>query len=88
MNSLFVAAELPIYSISGEIIKLPVVLKLQANNNQILGVINGRLKIAINETPVNGMANKVHRTTKSGQTINSSLVFIFGQNHWHYRLIS
>ncbi len=58
MNSLFVAAELPIYSISGEIIKLPVVLKPQAKNNQILGVINGRLKIAINATPVNGMANK------------------------------
>ena len=58
MNNLFVAAELPIYSISGEVIKLPVVLKPQAKNNKILGVLNGRLKIAINATPVNGMANK------------------------------
>lgn len=58
MNSLFVTTELPIYSISGEIIKLPVVLKPQAKPNQILGVINGQLKIAINAAPVNGMAHK------------------------------
>lgn len=58
MNSLFVSAELPIYSIVGEIIKLPVVLKPQAKVNQVLGVINGRLKIAISAPPVNGKANK------------------------------
>ena len=57
MNSLFTHAELPIYFIGGEIIKLPVVLKPQAKSNQILGIINGRLKIAIAAPPVDGKAN-------------------------------
>ena len=57
MNSLFTNEELPIYSISGEILKLPVVLKPQARKNEILGVVNGRLKIAITATPVDGKAN-------------------------------
>ncbi len=51
-------AELPIYSISGEVIKLPVVLKPQAKNNQVLGIINGRLKIAVAAPQVDGKANK------------------------------
>jgi uncharacterized protein len=57
MNSLFTTAELPIYSIVGEIIKLPILLKPQAKNNQILGIINGRLKIAVAAPPVDGKAN-------------------------------
>ncbi len=57
MNNLFTNAELPIYSLDGEIIKLPVVLKPQAKSNQILGVMNGRLKIAIAAPPVDGKAN-------------------------------
>ncbi len=47
----------PIYSISGDAIRLPVVIKPQAKSNQVLGVINGRLKIAIVATPVDGKAN-------------------------------
>lgn len=57
MSSLFTHTELPIYSIVGGVIKLPVVLKPQAKNNQILGIINGRLKIAIAAPPVDGKAN-------------------------------
>ncbi|MBP9741842.1 MAG: DUF167 domain-containing protein [Burkholderiales bacterium] len=57
MRSLFTNTELPIYSITGEIIKLPVVLKPQAKNNQVLGIINGRLKIAIAAPPIDGKAN-------------------------------
>ncbi len=57
MSSLFTHEELPIYSIVGEIIKLPVVLKPQAKSNQILGIIHGRLKIAIVAPPVDGKAN-------------------------------
>ncbi len=59
MSSLFTHTELPIYSIVGEIIKLPVVLKPQAKSNQILGIINGRLKIAIVVPPIDGKANSV-----------------------------
>lgn len=58
MNNLYVSAELPVYSIVGEIIKLPVILKPQAKINQVLGVINGRLKIAIAAPPTDGKANK------------------------------
>jgi uncharacterized protein (TIGR00251 family) len=57
MRGLFTDKELPIYSIVGEIIKLPVVLKPQARHNKILEVINGRLKIAITAPPVDGKAN-------------------------------
>ncbi len=57
MNSLFTHEELPIYSIVGDIIKLSVVLKPQAKNNQTLGIINSRLKIAITAPPVDGKAN-------------------------------
>lgn len=59
MNSLFTNTELPIYSIDGEIIKLPVMLKPQAKSNQVLGIINGRLKIAIAAPPIDGKANSV-----------------------------
>ncbi|MBY0380209.1 MAG: DUF167 domain-containing protein [Burkholderiales bacterium] len=59
MSSLFTHTELPIYSIVGEIIKLPVVLKPQAKSNQVLGIINGRLKIAIAAPPIDGKANVV-----------------------------
>ena len=57
MDQLFTNEELPIYSVNGEIIKLPVVLKPQARKNEILGVVNGRFKIAITATPVDGKAN-------------------------------
>lgn len=57
MSNLFTHTELPIYSIVGKIIKLPVVLKPQAKRNQIVGIINGRLKIAIVAPPVEGKAN-------------------------------
>ena len=57
MSTLFAHTELPIYSIVGETVKLPVVLKPKAKNNQILGIINGRLKIAIAAPPVDGKAN-------------------------------
>ncbi len=59
MSNLVANTELPIYSIVGEIIKLPVVIKPQAKTNQILGIINGRLKIAIAAPPVDGKANIV-----------------------------
>lgn len=51
-------SKLPIYSIVGEILKLPVVIKPQARKNQILGLHGDRLKIAIAATPVDGKANK------------------------------
>ncbi|MFN8769393.1 MAG: DUF167 domain-containing protein [Neisseriaceae bacterium] len=38
--------------------KLHVVIKPQAKNNKVLGVINGRLKIAIAAPPIDGKANK------------------------------
>ena len=47
-----------IYSLSNEYIKLPVVIKVQAKQSKVLGIINGRLKIAIAATPVDGKANK------------------------------
>ncbi len=58
MSSLFSGAEMPIYSLANELIKLPVVIKPQARISKILGIINGRLKIAIAATPVDGKANK------------------------------
>lgn len=58
ISTLFPNTKLPIYLIIGEIIKLPVVLKPQAKSNQVLGIINGRLKIAITAPPVEGKANK------------------------------
>lgn len=59
MTSLFSPKEIPIYLLSKDKVKLPVVIKPQAQQSKILGVINGRLKVAINATPVDGQANKV-----------------------------
>ncbi len=39
-------------------LKLPVAIKPQAKANKVLGIHNGRLKIAIAATPVDGKANK------------------------------
>ncbi len=50
--------ELSIYSIYGDTIKLPVDIKPKARNNQVLGIINSRLKIAIAATAVDNQANK------------------------------
>ena len=47
-----------IYSIVGDIIKLPVILKPQAKRNQVLGLFNQRLKIAITAPPVDNKANQ------------------------------
>ena len=47
-----------VYSVKDNILKLAAVVKPQAKRNEILGVINGRLKIAIAATPVDGKANK------------------------------
>lgn len=49
--------ESAIYSVK-DILKLAVVIKPQAKRNEIIGIINGRLKIAISATPVDGKANK------------------------------
>ena len=47
-----------VYSVKDNILKLAVVVKPQAKRNAVLGIINGRLKIAIAATPVDGKANK------------------------------
>lgn len=50
--------ELPIYKVNDLFIELPVVIKPGAFKNQILGIVSGRLKVAINELPIDGKANK------------------------------
>lgn len=47
-----------IYLIQKQVIRLPVVIKPKAKHNQVLGISNGRLKIAITALPVDGKANK------------------------------
>ncbi len=58
MSSLFTNEETPIYSLVGATIKLPLVIKPQAKQSKLLGISNGRLKLAISATPVDGKANK------------------------------
>ena len=59
MDGLFSQDEVPVYSVVGETIKLPVIVKPQSRINQILAIRNGRLKIAIASPPVDGKANKM-----------------------------
>lgn len=47
-----------IYFTTHDNIKLMVLIKPQAKNNQIIGIMNGKLKIAIAATPINGKANR------------------------------
>lgn len=49
---------LPIYSISDSIIKLPILVKPNSHKDQIMGVFKGRLKVAIAKAPQDGEANK------------------------------
>ena len=37
---------------------LYVVIKTNAKNNQFIGILDNKLKIAINKKPINGLANK------------------------------
>lgn len=47
-----------VYSITKDFIKLNVLIKPQAKQNQIIGIMNAKLKIAITASPINGKANK------------------------------
>lgn len=50
---------MPIYNIVANIIKLPVVIKPNSANNQLMGILNGRLKIAIAAAPLDNKANQL-----------------------------
>lgn len=47
-----------IYSLKNNILRLAITIKPQAKRNEILGIMNNRLKIAISATTVDGKANK------------------------------
>jgi uncharacterized protein len=58
MRSLFEDSELPIYTITENIIKIPVQVKPSSAKTGIDGVIRGRLKISLTAHPQNGLANQ------------------------------
>jgi uncharacterized protein (TIGR00251 family) len=58
MRSLFEDSELPIYTITDQIIKLPIQVKPSSAKTGIEGLIRGRLKISLTAHPQNGLANQ------------------------------
>jgi uncharacterized protein YggU (UPF0235/DUF167 family) len=46
------------YSLTDNLIKLPIIVKVAAQSNQIIGQLNGRIKIAISAFAIDNKANK------------------------------